>query len=580
MANNMHYSISLYQSPENIKYRIESHDNTAIASGDFHGWVLTAPTLGVPFIKLTKSDGTIENIHLSESRPDVINYFSKTPLLKNWNAYGFNLTLHESLEKVSLTTQEKLIFVLNKIDAIDNFKSVATSWSNALIVKKDNLKNLALKINSMREPYISIGPNAIQSSIYLNDEQKKSFSNLIRYLESDNFITDFISTPYKKISNVTSYFDYAICINSFYIKNINYICFMDSNGDVFYILQHFSSFDGLYYPKHNLFYAQDCISPAKDILTGLVDHIASYNHDIAKENQEYIYLCGHNRPYHFLYDNLLGLAILNRHVKYEKISVVVNGSGAFLPLSCVQSLNIKEQIVAKDEFEKIANGSNICFLIGMKYSYSQQNITAPILNDTDQSIASIINSENTFNLKGSKPLIWFGITSQKRQWLNQIDGITFLINSILHDYPDAAFIIDGWTSPLVKSPGDNKQIESDLSIFKQIKQKCNHANIFTTIGLNSLEKVTIGRNVDFFMANSSTGAVHIDRICRIPGISHGPNVWNNTDAIHISNAVKVDPSLITDINPEKYQDSVDYLIEIEGVTKFFKYQLKKTLQNQ
>lgn len=583
MVDHMRYSISRYDSCENVKYRIESHDNSITASGHFYGWIIVPPSFGSPFLKITMRDGQVNTDVLLESRKDVRDYFSNTPILKDWKAYGFNLSIEEPIEEIALVTQDKLVFSLERLREFDNHVTIINAWSHAITEKESDLKKLANNITCINEPYVSLGPNAVQNSIFLDHNQKKSLAGLIKYLESERYLLDFTYNNGKNsLIRCDNVFETATCINSFYIKNINVLSYINNNNEIFYILQHFSSFDGLYYPKYNLFYAQDCINPQKNILKGLVDYISTHNHILAKEHHKTIYLCGHSRPYHFLYDNVLGLGILNQSDDENHLNVISNGNSTFLPLSSVKKLNINERIVDNEQFTEIANGTNICFLIGMKYSYSDKIKTASILKEIDSSIVKDIKLTSRHNtppiLKEKKPLIWFGITSQKRQWLNQVDGITSIINSILNDYPNAAFVIDGWTSPINKTASDYKQIESDMSVYSKIKSNCKNANIFTTIGLNSLEKISIGSIVDFFMANSSTGAVHIDRICRVPGISHGPNVWNNTDSIHISSAVKINNALIKDVNPDKYQDSVDYLIDIKDLVTFFKREFNKAFK--
>lgn len=318
---------------------------------------------------------------------------------------------------------------------------------------------------------------------------------------------------------------------------------------------------------------------------GLIDYIAVNRNKLNEiiDNKEVVFLSGHSRPYHFLYDNLLGYAIVNKEIPNIKLNIVSNGCGTFLPLSKIKSLNIDEFIVDSVLFDNLANGSKLCFIIGMKYAYSDKTESISLLRELDDSLIKSIDvgtCADSHNIIGTNsPVFWFGITSQKRKWHNQVECITAAIDNLLSIYSNAVFIIDGWTSPIIKSPSDYKQINSDMNVYREIKEERQDANLITTIGMNSLEKISIGLKVDFFVSNSSTGTVHIDRICNRNGISHGPNKWSNTDCGHVSNATKINNSFIKDINPEKNADEVDYLIDKDKFISFLNDTFSRRILN-
>lgn len=581
----MHYHI--FRHPKNIdfEYRIESHESDVISSGELSGWLIINPKIKKPWIEIKLSDGLSKKIFLDTPRPDVTHYFRNTPKLNKWEAYGFRVNLDNSIVKVDLVTNTGSIFSIIQLNDTEHHSSILDKWSRYLYEGSSNLINLSKTIKKIDEPYISIGESAVQNSIYLDEQQKKGLTNLLSYLESKDFIIDFISKRWDISLRCDQLFNKTSCINSFYIKSINIICMKTESNDLIYILQHFSSFDGIYYPKYNIFYAQTCISPAREILMGIIDFIA--NNRIStiekKEHENIMFLCGHSRPYHFLYDNLLGYSIINKYLPETKLNITSNGSGIFLPLSKINSLHINEFIVDSKLFNSLANSSNLCFIIGMKYAYSNKSESLSLLKEIDDCLIHSIDDgvcADVHNIIGdNSPVFWFGITSQKRQWINQVECITESIDYILKSYPSAVFIIDGWTSPIIKSPGDYRQIKSDMDVFRQIKEKCKNSILITTIGMNSLEKISVGLKVDFFVSNSSTGTVHIDRICNRRGISHGPNKWSNTDSGHVSNAIKINNTFIKDINSEKNADEVDYFIDKESFITFLSDNFNRRILN-
>ncbi|NEX75357.1 hypothetical protein [Aeromonas rivipollensis] len=570
----MHYNIIRYPKNIDLEYRIESHDSDVISSDELSGWLVINPHLDIPWLELTLSDGLVKKMFLDKNRPDVTHYFKDTPRLNEWKAYEFRVRLDSSIDKVDLVTCNGLIFSLMHLNETKHHLNILEKWSRYLHEGSSNLINFSNNIKNIDEPYISIGEQAVKNSIYLNDEKKEGLINLLSYLESSDFIVDFVEKKMDLSLKCDHLFSSSSFINSFYIKNINIICVKTEHNDPIYILQHFSSFDGMYYPKYNIFYAKTCMSPAREILIGLIDSIATNRNFIHKIGKtcEPIFLCGHSRPYHFLYDNLLGYAIINKYIPSVSLNITSNGSGIFFPLSKIKSLNLNEFIVDSVLFNSIANGESLCFIIGMKYAYSNKDESIPLLREIDDCLIESIDDAVCHDIHSmigdNSPVFWFGITSQKRQWINQVDCIVATIDFILKIYPDAVFIIDGWTSPIIKSSGDYKQIKSDMDIYREIKNRCDNGLLITTIGMNSLEKISIGLKVDFFVSNSSTGTVHIDRICNRKGISHGPNKWSNTDCGHISNAIKISNSFIKDLNSEKSADEVDYFIDKDGFISF------------
>jgi hypothetical protein len=126
-------------------------------------------------------------------------------------------------------------------------------------------------------------------------------------------------------------------------------------------------------------------------------------------------------------------------------------------------------------------------------------------------------------LKQYQPLLWIGITGQKRCWIEQVNGTAELLNHLHQFYPKLGIVFDGWTPPLANSDYHRKEIRNDNKIVQKIIRQLNfktRKNTFIAAGLPLLDKVRIGLETDAFVANYTTGSLAIARICGKPGVGH------------------------------------------------------------
>ena len=79
------------------------------------------------------------------------------------------------------------------------------------------------------------------------------------------------------------------------------------------------------------------------------------------------------------------------------------------------------------------------------------------------SLSVIMRTNSTPNygchrsFEDSEPLVWVGITGQKRCWLEQISGTVHILNKLYEYYPNLGVIFDGWTPSLECSKHHRKE---------------------------------------------------------------------------------------------------------------------------
>ena len=276
------------------------------------------------------------------------------------------------------------------------------------------------------------------------------------------------------------------------------------------------------------------------------------------------YLVGHARPYHSNYDSLIAL----QHIREEgellpQDALFSKCDEAFIDLGPGLGLDQKHQCRNKDSLNKMTEAKNGYLLkLGSWYWYGQKpDIRSLKLADhIDESLRQFASTNSILATSGAldfmeecQPLLWVGITGQKRSWLEQVEGTVKILNTLYEYYPKLGVIFDGWTPPLESSNYHRTEARKDDEIIHKIIKKLpfrKHGGRFGIIaGLPMLEKIRVGQSVDLFMANYTTGSMNIARICQKPGVGHMSRKMAEHKSQHIhSRTREIDTLLVQDKN--------------------------------
>lgn len=113
--------------------------------------------------------------------------------------------------------------------------------------------------------------------------------------------------------------------------------------------------------------------------------------------------------------------------------------------------------------------------------------------------------------------LWYGITGQKRSWLQQIDGAENIIKKLLSHFNEIELFVDGMTAP----EGNTIRDADDEAVLKQIENRLEgQCRIQSLIGQDYRHKIRICSTVDLFIANAGTGCMVPLRFCKKPGVLH------------------------------------------------------------
>jgi hypothetical protein len=272
------------------------------------------------------------------------------------------------------------------------------------------------------------------------------------------------------------------------------------------------------------------------------------------------YLVGHSRPYHCLYDSMIGFQAVRSAGLFDESDVFISRKGeSFFEINSCLDLDHEYRLEDPEVINRHCDATKTYVLyLGFWVQDAVENSTNRLLAEhLDRQLVTAARRHSELNrsrglkkLIRSRPLIWVGITGQKRSWIDQIDGIANILNQLHKVYPSMGVVFDGWTSPLEPDLYHKTESRNDDQIIQSICAKLtfkakNRIGILS--GRQLLDKIRVGLEVDAFISNYTTGSMNIARICKRPGVGHmslrmmdsrGPHIHHHT--------VEVDPQWITD----------------------------------
>ncbi len=510
------------------------------------GWMLlNSPASDVKIIANKSSDPAESKLDIN--RPDVVkrvlslNPAEAPELVK----CGFSICCNfQEINTLDLFIDGTL-YLLKRIRAIE---SEATSESLSFVWKKyhsNDLESIDLDSISLLqsigiadfEAFIWGDVHAATLSSYINqhdnDSTKEKIARFFSFISdlslSQAFLADAVNNGLLIAPNPFGE-GKAACKQSIHnsgnIAGLRFIC---DDGECFYILQHVGSADAVYFPNRKLILLLKHVSAemVKSFAWNMARDFGRLisNSRSIKENSFLGIIASHGRPYHFYYDIAPAVYKAERSGLLRKVPEILYYSGAdFCSLKDTFSLDCRESVCTPEQINRLIQERQGFFLhLGQHYSEQSYKLARSFdqLMLTNARKKFDYTDLNYTTVQTCYPLVWFGLTVEKRSWIEQIEGIANIINSLSVSYPGLGVIFDGWTSPLNPTDGDAHQAAEDTKVAKKIESLLEKpVKIVSLIGAPSDKKIIFAKITDVFIANSGTGSLHVSRFAQRPGVGH------------------------------------------------------------
>lgn len=509
--------------------------------------------------------------------------------------FAWKQVKYETIEIDLLTQMKTILFDMNSLNPKDIFyiQNLSKTLKNNYI---HNIFSLISIFNASTVSQLKV----------LSESQKVYLKNFISEIEAPSILMKMfhsiettgsisLSSPFSK--------DTSSLVLNISFQNVNYLKFHSEDGD-FYIIQFLHTVDAIYFPKYNLMFRPTNSHFDMQHIKNLF-HYLFFEFDLTKEanidrtslTHKGIVLNGVS-PYHFYYDVLPILAYMyeSGHSMTQLKHIFCLNAKSYFSLNQLYNLNIRESNISSEKLQSIIEKEN-GFVIHIGSSY--KNISSDFIEKLDKKliISSIKKYQYAFKhekkqIEKSDFVLWIGISSQKRAWLNQNELIIKLLDMLSLKFNKITVIFDGMTKSIFSEESKDKAVLDDISIVNTISSSLKE-NIFVInlINKSSSEKIYYAYLSDFFIANYSTGSIYPSRMCKKHGLTHLSNsMFNIVKDIHIHHNIEhFSEDVILDIPDKKNSrvDFVSYQLEeevflsqtLKYIDKIYKSKLQRSMKN-
>lgn len=375
-------------------------------------------------------------------------------------------------------------------------------------------------------------------------EEKHEANELCQYFSEKESIAKVTFEAIKDNQvSIKSSIDRYVCKKTIYCNHTNYMIFTNSDGKIsyIYISGFYSSFSLVNIEKQEIYCIFGSKQSSVSAYTRLLEYVRDNISDVTKylDKKDHVefggILISNPRPFHFFYDLLPGLEIIikekenSNNWEKKELDIFFDPESSFIHPNTLFRSGCKIEAARDLEAFSIRNKNKFYISPAINYNFIKEDdelresIDSKIRSYPPQKNLEFIEKTSPAEREGNKGsiLIWIGITSQKRVWLNQEECIISILNTLSDIQKNVTVLFDGWTSCIEPSKADIINSDSDTLIYESIASKLStKIKTINLIGMSSNEKVTYGNLADIFIANHSAGSLHISRICKKSGISH------------------------------------------------------------
>lgn len=324
-------------------------------------------------------------------------------------------------------------------------------------------------------------------------------------------------------------------------------------GETIYVYQFNFTIEGFFIPGRRLSIFFKGLLDVKEKTKNLISKVAMNSNFYALYFDNFPTFGGfkveHPSPYHFYYLKLIDLFKLTKNFSldmHERFNVVTTPKGCFLKVEEIFPSHVDCRLNL-EEFTMLDGGyvPSECYYnefycgLGTRWRNLSNSVVESQVKAEISCLDDIVLRKSremyagfskgfSEALKKNYFIIWLGVTTGKRRWIEEADAYINLIKKMLEIHAGLIVFIDGWTATHqekgVKSSNnlfneDSKVAENIIGSFSGDESVV----FFSLIGKKAEEKIAIADKVDFFVANHATGSIWVSRVARKSGVTHISN---------------------------------------------------------
>lgn len=368
--------------------------------------------------------------------------------------------------------------------------------------------------------------------------------------------------------------EFVPCVHSICIDNSTNVLKFKANWCEFLVFQHVSSADYVYFFDNDQFHYRCHVSI--DSARSSLGRYLEMPTDAADAWYGQFTLGGliasHRRPAHFFYDTVLGMQRLYRSGSLVRKQIYQMPGSQFAKFEAIYDdvQGLSSEATDHTSLNRLAREKSLIFFkVGDFWDHRDESKNM-LLAEFDELFiqhAACISTDLLTSLKSLKRegyfLLWHGITTQKRRWLEQEDAIVDLVKQLTATGLKVCLIIDGWTLPHNKTEDDLHQVMNDREVCDRISiiigEQSIAASVHSIIGELPSVKTSVAGLIDFHVTNGGTGSLYPSRFLRKNGVMHIANQSRKMTEHSIHNCSLFVPRILVKDLPDPHNDRDDYV---------------------
>lgn len=521
--------------------------------------------------------GTVNSIPQTP-RPDVAQIKNASPMAgqAQFNGFSARIPLSEIINISICIGGEKILWKVLKSFEIDTdlddvlLSALAHGTTHSSVQHISGASYRVPVINGVFER-VKLHRLTALSSMPLDEVEKGYFVRFVEYISAPDFFSKMLMSHKGGAGiMIPSPFSlsWAVLVGSIFAE-VNYLVF-EVDGQRFFVGQNLHSADFVYFPSRSFV----CHLPVQGSIyehihvKALIECVSQKPELFAAGSGQVVgirdVLLNGVSPYHFFYDTLPAIYLASCKGGLESVkSYLAIDSRCYLALDKLYSLPVEVNTISTSVLRERSwgTGHDALCVAGVNFkSLSDLEISKMDAQVVGLAAADIELTDKYADLVKLSPLIWLGISAQKRSWVNQEDVLIEVIERISNQYPGYALVIDGMTSNMFES-GTSVDFAADQDVVNDLVGRLSGSPVvISLVGCSSLEKIFVSSKCDFFISNYSTGSMYPARFSGLPGVAHlSKAMMEVVENMHIHRCTVVVPEeAVTDI-PDLTTHRLDFV---------------------
>lgn len=238
-------------------------------------------------------------------------------------------------------------------------------------------------------------------------------------------------------------------------------------------------------------------------------HCKSFNQYLNSETKQAIYSCGFSNLGHFFWNEVQGVFNVQRNGLFPYVEDAVLYKNQYVELAKL----FPEFSLLNLHYPKSSDEVFICCIEKRLFcvhptAFSMTSDCAALIRKVSWQLTDDITKGLIRETAKSDMKVWFNLRSHNKSWVNQIEGVTRIVNYLCSKYKSVTLVLDGF-------PDCCEIVEA---IKKSLVEK--NVRVIDCTATSLPNSISWAASVDFYVSTIGSGLCISTWIAEKPGVAH------------------------------------------------------------